>query len=169
MKKYIKNTLVLLAFISISITSFGQSIFDKLENIEEVSSVIVNKDAFEILSKFKVDADDNEAIEIFTMIKELEELKMFSTKNTSIATQMEKMVQQTVVKNKLVALMRANDQNSRVKIYVKSTENKNFVSEVLLFIKDKNTEKGTPESIIVSLTGIIDMNKMSKIADTFSK
>ncbi|CAM1333308.1 DUF4252 domain-containing protein [Tenacibaculum aestuariivivum] len=164
-----KNTIILFIFIITTSLSFGQSMFDSLENIEEVSSVIVNKDAFEILSKFNVNSDDNEAMELFNMIKDLEELKMFSTQNITIAAKMENMVKLAVSKNKLVALMRVNDKNSRVKIYVKSTSNKNYVSEVLMFIKDKNTKKENPESVIVSLTGTIDINKMSKISDTFSK
>ncbi|MBE7645508.1 DUF4252 domain-containing protein [Tenacibaculum finnmarkense genomovar ulcerans] len=149
--------------------SFGQSMFDKLEDMDDVSSVIVNKDAFEMLSKFDVNSQDNEAIEVFNMVKNLDELKVFSTKKPSVVTQMEQLLKSAVSKNNLVALMRIKDENSRVKIYVKSTKNKNFVSEVLMFIKDKKGENGKAESIIVFLTGTIDINKMSKLAATFSK
>ncbi|MCG8804842.1 DUF4252 domain-containing protein [Tenacibaculum finnmarkense] len=149
--------------------SFGQSMFDKLEDMDDVSSVIVNKDAFEMLSKFDVNSQDNEAIEVFNMVKNLDELKVFSTKKTSVVVQMEQLLKSAVSKNNLVALMRIKDENSRVKIYVKSTKNKNFVSEVLMFIKDKKGENGKAESIIVFLTGTIDINKMSKLAATFSK
>ncbi|MBE7647664.1 DUF4252 domain-containing protein [Tenacibaculum finnmarkense] len=149
--------------------SFGQSMFDKLEDMDDVSSVIVNKDAFEMLSKFDVNSQDNEAIEVFNMVKNLDELKVFSTKKPSVVVQMEQLLKSAVSKNNLVALMRIKDENSRVKIYVKSTKNKNFVSEVLMFIKDKKGENGKAESIIVFLTGTIDINKMSKLAATFSK
>ncbi|WP_214985740.1 DUF4252 domain-containing protein [Tenacibaculum dicentrarchi] len=149
--------------------SFGQSMFDKLEDMDDVSSVIVNKDAFEMLSKFDVNSQDNEAIEVFNMVKNLDELKVFSTKKPSVVVQMEQLLKSAVSKNNLVALMRIKDENSRVKIYVKSTKNKNFVSEVLMFIKDKKGKNGKAESIIVFLTGTIDINKMSKLAATFSK
>ncbi|MCG8235717.1 DUF4252 domain-containing protein [Tenacibaculum finnmarkense] len=149
--------------------SFGQSMFDKLEDMDDVSSVIVNKDAFEMLSKFDVNSQDNEAIEVFNMVKNLDELKVFSTKKPSVVVQMEQLLKSAVSKNNLVALMRIKDENSRVKIYVKSTKNKDFVSEVLMFIKDKKGENGKAESIIVFLTGTIDINKMSKLAATFSK
>ncbi|WP_428740434.1 DUF4252 domain-containing protein [Tenacibaculum sp.] len=164
-----KKVIVLFAFIFISNLSFGQSIFDKLEDIDEVSSVVVNKDAFEILSKFKVESEDNEAMEVFKMIQDLNELKVFSTENAAVAAQMEGMVKSAVGKNNLIELMRVKDKDSRVKIYVKSTKNKDFVSEVLMFVKDKDSKNGTPESVIVSLTGNIDINKMSKLAETFSK
>nr|WP_299033497.1 DUF4252 domain-containing protein [uncultured Tenacibaculum sp.] len=164
-----KKVIVLLALTFVSNLSFGQSIFDKLEAIDEVSSVVVNKDAFEILSKFKVESEDNEAMEVFKMIQDLQELKVFSTENTAVAAQMENMVKSAVGKSNLIELMRVKDKDSRVKIYVKTTKNKDFVSEVLMFVKDKNSNGGSPESVIVSLTGNIDINKMSKLAETFSK
>ena len=66
--------------------------------------------------------------------------------------------------------MRIKEDNSQIKIYVKSTKNKDFVSEVLMFIKgiDKKT-KGMSEAMLISLTGNIDINKMSDLADTFIK
>ncbi|TDQ25477.1 DUF4252 domain-containing protein [Tenacibaculum caenipelagi] len=164
-----KKLIVLFAFIFASNLSFGQSIFDKLEDLDEVSSVVVNKDAFEILSKFKVESEDNEAMEVFKMIQDLKELKVFSTENAAVAAQMEGMVKSAVSKSNLIELMRVKDKDSRVKIYIKSTKNKDFVSEVLMFVKDKDSKNGTPESVIVSLTGNIDINKMSKLAETFSK
>lgn len=164
-----KKVIVLLALTFVSNLSFGQSIFDKLEDIDEVSSVVVNKDAFEILSKFKVESEDNEAMEVFKMIQDLQELKVFSTENTAVAAQMENMVKSAVGKSNLIELMRVKDKDSRVKIYVKATKNKDFVSEVLMFVKDKDSKNGSPESVIVSLTGNIDINKMSKLAETFSK
>ncbi|MDE0536360.1 DUF4252 domain-containing protein [Tenacibaculum sp. L6] len=164
-----KKVIVLLALTFVSNLSFGQSIFDKLEDIDEVSSVVVNKDAFEILSKFKVESEDNEAMEVFKMIQDLQELKVFSTENAAVAAQMENMVKSAVGKSNLIELMRVKDKDSRVKIYVKTTKNKDFVSEVLMFVKDKDSKNGSPESVIVSLTGNIDINKMSKLAETFSK
>lgn len=164
-----KKIIILFAFIITSNLSFGQSLFDKLENMDEVSSVIVNKDAFEILSKFNVKSDGNEAIEVFNMIQDLKELKVFSTDQNQIANQMETMVKTAVRKNNLIELMRIKDKDARVKIYVKSTKNKDFVSEVLMFVKNKDDNDSQSESVIVSLTGNIDINKMSKLADTFSK
>ncbi len=164
-----KKVILIIALISTSSLIFGQSIFDKLEDLDDVSTVVVNKDAFEILLKFKVNTDDNEAMEVFKMIQDLQELKVFSTDNASIANQMENMVKSAVSKSNLTELMRIKDKGSRVKIYVKSSKNKDFVSEVLMFVKGKGSKKCNSESVIVSLTGSIDINKISKLADTFSK
>lgn len=155
--------IVLIAIMMIGSTvSYAQSIFNTLEDMDGVSSVIVSKDAFEILSKFNPEGlEDNEAMEIFNMINELDQLKVFSTDDTVIANQMDKMVETAVKKFKLTELMRIKEDDSRVKIYVKAGKNKERVSEVLMFVK-RNVG-----SVIVSLTGNIDINKISKLADAY--
>lgn len=166
-----KKIILLIALVVSPLVSYGQSMFDTLENMDGVDAIIVNKDMFEILSKFKVDnKDGNEAMEVFNLIKDLNELKVFSTDDKSIAAKMDAMVSKAVKSSKLTELMRMKEGNSRIKIYVKSSSNKDFVSEVLMFVKgiDKKTN-GVSESVIVSLTGNIDINKLSKIADTFTK
>ncbi len=165
-----KKITLIIALIVAPMISYGQSIFDTLEDMDDVSSVIVNKDAFEILSKFNVKSDGNEAMEIFTMIQNLEELKMFSTSNTSIAEKMNGMVRTHIKKANLTQLMRIKDKGSRVKIYIKASKNKNLVSEVLMFIQGiEKHSKGKVSSVVVSLTGEIDINKLSKLADTITK
>ena len=98
------------------------------------------------------------------------EFKTFSTKIPEIATQMENMVKKAVRAQKLTELMRLKEDNSKVWIYVKTTSNKDLVSEVLMLVKgiDKQTN-GMSEALIVSLRGIIDINKMSTLVDTFTK
>ena len=165
-----KKVILLIAFVATSMLSYGQSIYDKLEDMDGVDAVIVNKDAWKILSKFNPSSENNEVAEVFQMIKDLNELKFFSTKKPSIASQMETMVKSEVKSKNLTELMRIKEGKSRVKIYVKSSKNKDFVDEVLMFVKgiEEKTD-GFSEAAIVSLTGTIDINKLSKLADTFAK
>lgn len=166
-----KKVLLLIAFVAAPILSYGQSIFDTLEDMDGVDSVIVSSDAFQILSKFNPKGiEDNEAMAVFNMIKDLKELKVFSTDKAAIAGKMESMVKDAVKKRKLIELMRMKEDNSRALIYVKSSSNKDFVSEVLMFVKGVNEKtNGVSEAAVVSLTGNIDINKLSKLADTFTK
>ena len=166
-----KKVILLIALIAVPVLNYGQSIFDKLEDMNEVSSVVVSKEAFKILSKFDAKSlQDNEAMEIFQMVQNLEKLKAFTTNDAGVAAKMESMVKSEVKKQKLIELMRVKDGNSRVLIYVRSSKNSDFVSEVLMFINgiDQKTD-GMSEAVVVSLTGNIDINKMSQLADTFAK
>tara|TARA_B100000809_G_C15065860_1_gene504150 strand:+ start:749 stop:1267 length:519 start_codon:yes stop_codon:yes gene_type:complete len=164
-----KKIIVIIAFIVAPVFTYAQSIFDTLEDMDGVDMVIVTKDAFELLNKFKpksADVKDNEVMQAFEMINDLNEFKMFSTDNLDIAVKMEKMVNSEIKRSNLTQLMRIKQDDSRIKIYVKATKNKNYVSEVLMFVKgiDKQT-KGVSEAIVMSLTGNIDINKMSEFTD----
>jgi hypothetical protein len=164
-----KKIILFIALALSPIVSNAQSFFDSLEDMDGVDMVVVPKDAFELISKFKnVKIDDNEGMKVFQMIKDLKEFKMFSTNKTAVADKMEIMVETAIKKQNLTQLMRIKEDDSRIKIYVKASSNKDFVSEVLMFIKgiSKQTNKNS-ESMVVSLTGNIDINKMSSLADTF--
>ena len=165
-----KKIAILIALIVTPMVTSAQSFFDTLEDMDGVDMVVVTKDAFELISKFKnISANDNEGLKVFQMIQELKEFKMFSSEDASIANEMDALFKKAIKKKRLTELMRIKEDESRIKIYVKTTKNKDFVSEVLMLIKglDKKT-KGYSEAVVVSLTGNIDINKMSKIADTFA-
>ena len=168
-----KKIVLLIAFIVAPSVTNAQSIFDSLEELDGVDMVVVTKDAFQLLKKFQpknTKSDDNEVLQAFEMINDLNEFKMFSTDNLEIASKMEKMVNSAIKGSKLTELMRIKEDDSRIKIYVKATSNKDYVSEVLMFVKgiDKKT-KGMSEAMVLSLTGNIDINKMSEYTDKMIK
>jgi len=166
-----KKTLFLIAIAITTTFSYGQSIFDKLEDMDGVMSVVINKDAFEIISKFNFDNDKggNEMTKVFKMIDDLDEFKTFSTDEQEIAVQMENMVKSEVKVKKLTELMRLKEDNSKVWIYVEKTSMKDMVSEVLMLVKgiDEKTN-GMSKAMIISLSGSIDINKMSTLVDTLT-
>ena len=166
-----KKIILLIALTITSMVTSAQSFFDVLEDMDGVDMVVVNKDMFELLSKFNPDKmKDNKAMQIFAMINDLKSFKMFSTDDSFIADKMEVMTNTAIKKHNLTELMRIKEDDSRIKIYVKAKKNKEYVSEVLMFIRgiDKQT-KGISKSMIMSLTGVIDITKMSDLADTFTQ
>ena len=57
MKKYI-----LIAVMTVlPLAGFSQSLFDKFEDLDDVTSVVVNKSMFNLLAKIDVEVDDPEA------------------------------------------------------------------------------------------------------------
>ncbi|MDA9311896.1 DUF4252 domain-containing protein, partial [Polaribacter sp.] len=141
-----KKLVIVVAFLIASSASYAQSFFDKLEDMDGVDVVVVTKDAFEMLSKFKdIQLEGNQTMKVFSLIKELKELRVFTTDESSIANKMDEMVSKSIKNNRLTELMRVKDDDSRVKIYVKTTKNKDYVSEVLMFVK--GIEKKTKENV----------------------
>ncbi|MDC1374658.1 DUF4252 domain-containing protein [Polaribacter sp.] len=163
-----KKLVVVIAFLIASSVNYAQSFFDKLEYMEGVDMVVVTKDAFEMLSKFQdIKIEDNQTMKVFSLINDLQELKVFTTNDANNAKKMDQMVSQVIKEQKLTELMRVKDEDTRMKIYVKATKNKAYVSEVLMFVNGagKKSNKNL-ESVIISLTGRIDIQKISEITDT---
>jgi len=77
MKKIIL-TLVTVAFLA---TSQAQTSFDKFEEMDNVTSVIVNKNMFKMLSSMSGAVDDQEAKNYMELAKTLEILFVFTTED----------------------------------------------------------------------------------------
>lgn len=161
-----KKIILIIAIIFTSNLLLAQGIFDQLEDLDDVSAVVVTKDAFELLRKFP--GANSGDMAVFNTAKGLDELKVFSTKNSAVALKMETMANKAIKNANLTQLMRVKDDGTRAKIYVKSTKNKDIVSEVLMFVK--NNENGhNLNATIISLTGEIDVNKLAEIANDYQK
>ncbi|REE81769.1 uncharacterized protein DUF4252 [Lutibacter oceani] len=166
-----KKLIVLFAVAFMSFGTYAQnSIFDKFEDMDDVSSVIVNKEAFRMLAKFKGGGEEGQ--EYLEMVQNLESFRVFTTENLQVAQQMNDVVSKYLKSSKLVELMRVKDDDTNVKIYVRQGKDEDHVSELLMFVsgagkymKDSDSPVKA-ESVILSLTGEIDLNKISELTDS---
>lgn len=145
--------------------TFAQSIFDKYEDMDDVSTVVVTKKAFELMVKMGGNSD--EAKEYVNMISNLNNLRVLATENATIAADMKIKVNTYLKSSKLSELMRVKDKEGNVKIYIKEGKDKDHVSELFMFVEGISKQMGgddrNPEAIIVSITGDIDLNKISEL------
>ena len=74
MKKYILITVMAL----LPLAGFSQSLFDKFEDLDDVTSVVVNKSMFNLLAKIDVEVDDPEARDFMDIASSLKSLKVFT-------------------------------------------------------------------------------------------
>lgn len=169
-----KKLILILAIAITPIVSFGQSLFDKYEDMDNVSSMIVNSKMFQMLATIDVDLDDPEAQEYFDMVKKISNFKVLSTGDEAVSKNMKADVEKYLRKSQLEELMRIKDGDQNVKFYVKEGKDENHVKELLMFItglkevtKDSNItingEKREIETVVLSLTGDIDLKQVSKI------
>jgi hypothetical protein len=158
MKKHILTTLF---FISTTV-GFSQNSFDKFEDNDEVFSVIVSEKMFDLMSKVKVDKNDKEMQQYLELLKKLNNLKVFTTKNSSVSTQMKTAVDSYLVANPLEELMRLNTNGKNISINVKPIENSPLVKEFLMFIQSDNKDVST---VIMSLKGEFNLEELSILID----
>jgi alpha-acetolactate decarboxylase len=158
-----KNLVVVIVFLMISTISFAQGVFDKFEDREGVTSVVVNKKMFEMMSKVKVDAKDKEMQQYMNLLKKLDNLKVFTTSNTKIGADMKASVNSYLKSNPLEELIRTSGDGKNVKIFVKSVANETTIRELLMFIEGSNVkDAGT---VVLSLIGNFSLEEISMLTE----
>ena len=164
MKKYI----VLLMIALVPLAGFSQSLFDKYEDLDDVTSVVVSKKAFELLAKMDIEVDDPEAQYFMDIATSVNSLKVFTTDNESIGADMKASVSKYLKNSSLTELMRVKDKDANVKFYIKEGKDSDHVSELLMFvtgIKDVEANGRSFETVLLSLTGNINLNKISSLTN----
>nr|WP_288933887.1 DUF4252 domain-containing protein [uncultured Allomuricauda sp.] len=164
MKKYI--LIVVMALLPLA--GFSQSVFDKFEDLDDVTTVIVNKSMFNLLAKIDVEVDDPEARDFMEIASSLKSLKVFTTENKSIGDDMKTSVDSYLRSSKMEELMRIKDKDANVKFYIKEGKDADHVSELLMFITGMSEVEANGhrfETVILSLTGDIDLNNISSLTN----
>ncbi|MDC6352320.1 DUF4252 domain-containing protein [Zeaxanthinibacter sp. PT1] len=146
----------------------AQSVFDRFEDIDGVTSVVVNKNMFNLLVKMDVDVDDPEAKEFMDIAKSLSGLKVFVTQSPKVSTDMKSTVDKYLKSSSLEELMRVKDKEANVKFYIKQGKDEDHVSELLMFVTGINNtgvkiEDREIETVLLSLTGDIDLTKIGAL------
>jgi len=164
MKKLIAIALLLLT----PLAGMSQSIFDKYEDMDQVSSVIVNKNMFDLLIKMDVDVDDPEAQEFMDIAKSLSGLKVFITEDTEVSMDMQSTVDNYLKSASLEELMRVKDKDANVKFYIRNGKDSDHVSELLMFVTgiknvDLEVNDRQIETVLLTLTGDIDLTKIGSL------
>ncbi|SHN15073.1 DUF4252 domain-containing protein [Flavobacterium xinjiangense] len=157
MKKFILTLVVVL----VSSPFFAQAAFDKFDGQDDVTSIIVNKKMFDLMSKVKVDASDKETQQYLNLIKKLDNLKVFTTKSTRVENEMKASAEKYIKSGGLEELMRVNDSGKNIKILVKSGAKDSQIRELLMFIEGAKND----DTVLMSLTGDFDLSEISILTD----
>lgn len=141
---------------------FAQTAFDKFDGQDDVTSIIVNKKMFELMSKVKMDASDKESQEYLKLIRKLDNLKVFTTTSSRVTSEMKASADKYIKTAGLEELMRVNGSGKNIRILVKSGATDSQIKELLMFIEGGGKENQT---VLMSLTGNFDLNEISVLTD----
>lgn len=156
-----KNFLTTVVVILMTSPLFAQGAFDKFDGQDDVTSIIVNKKMFDLMSKVKMDASDKEAQQYLNLIKKLDNLKVFTTKSTRVENEMKAASEKYIKSAGLEELMRVTQEGKNIKILVKSGVKDTQVRELLMFIEGGKGD----DTVLMSLTGDFDLNEISVLTD----
>ena len=159
--KKMKKFAITVVLVLMSIPFFAQGAFDKFDGQDDVTSIIVNKKMFDLMSKVKMDSSDKEAQQYLNLIKKLDNLKVFTTKSTRVENEMKATSEKYIKTAGLEELMRVTENGRNIKIMVKSGAKDSQVRELLMFIEGSKGD----DTVLMSLTGDFDLNEISVLTD----
>jgi hypothetical protein len=156
-----KIFLITVLLLIVASPTFAQAAFDKFDGQDDVTSIIVNKKMFDLMSKVKVDASDKQTQQYLALIKKLDNLKVFTTKSTRVESEMKVAADKYIKSAGLEELMRVNENGRNIKILVKSGAVDSQIKELLMFIEGAKND----DTILMSLTGNFNLNEISILTD----
>ena len=174
-RKPMKKILIVFitAMMLFPLTGMAQDIFDKYSDNADVTYVSIKPKMFQMIAKIGVDVEDAQAMAYMEMVKSITSFKTIVTDNKAISADISKWVKSR--SSALEELMEVKDEGTEVKFYVKEGKDSDHVKELLIFVNgmDKvikesveiNGAQRKIETIVVSLTGDIDLNEISKLTD----
>tara|TARA_R110002049_G_scaffold3795_3_gene27502 strand:- start:35603 stop:36232 length:630 start_codon:yes stop_codon:yes gene_type:complete len=173
-KQMNKRLIVLaIAILLLPLTGMAQDIFDKYSDNSEVTYVSIKPKMFQMIAKMGIDENDADAKAYMDMVKSITSFKTIVTDSKVISADISKWVKSR--SSALEGLMEVKDNGTEVKFYVKEGKDVDHVKELLIFVNgfDKimkesieiNGEQRKIETVVVSLTGDIDLNEISKLTD----
>ncbi|MGC4041370.1 MAG: DUF4252 domain-containing protein [Flavobacterium sp.] len=140
-------------------TIFAQAAFDKFEDQEDITAVIVNKKMFSLLSKMEVKNKEDQ--QYINLIKKLENLRVFVTQSDKKADEMKAASDKYIKTAGLEELMRITEKGKGVKIFVKSGATDSQIKELMMFVEGSGKE----DTVLMSLIGDFDLNELSVLTD----
>ncbi|REE24949.1 uncharacterized protein DUF4252 [Winogradskyella pacifica] len=169
-----KTTILIVALMLTSMVSFGQNAIDKLEDKENVTSFILNQKMFRMLATMGMNVEDSKDKEYVNMVNNITGLKVFTAGDEVTSKDITNTVTSYIKSSKLDELMRFKDGDKNVKFYVKEGKDENHVKELVMFMTGMNElvdgedikingKDFKFETIVISLTGEIDLRQVSKI------
>ncbi|MEH6747120.1 MAG: DUF4252 domain-containing protein [Maribacter arcticus] len=164
MKKIVLLTMLVLA----PIISRAQDIFDKYEDNDKVTFVAMQPKMFQMLGKMSVSSDDPEAKEFFELVNSITSFKVITTDDAAISKDVDSWVTNRLKSSSFEELMRVRDGGSNVRFYVKEGKDSDHVKELLMFVtgmKDIDINGKKLETVLLSLTGDINLRSVSKLTD----
>ena len=164
--------LVLMALLMMPLTSMAQDIFSKYSDNADVTYVNIKPKMFQMLAKMDIDTEDSETKEYMEMVNSITSLKTIMTEKGNISSDIASWVNSK--SRGLEELMEVKDDGTVIKFFIKEGKDEDHVEELLIFVNGLSSQmEGSDleingkdrkfETIVVSLTGDIDLNQISKL------
>ncbi|MDX1543009.1 MAG: DUF4252 domain-containing protein [Christiangramia sp.] len=155
------NRLVITLLLALAPMLTNSQAFEKYENMKEVDAMVMTSKMFKMLAKVDLSDSDPEAREYMKLIENLDRIQIYKSSDAKVRSQMATDVKAYLQKGSLDELMRVNEDGKNIKFYSVPGKNDNYVKELFMFLEGETD--GEPISVILSITGEIDLSQLSKL------
>ena len=100
-----KKNVLILSLLMAPLVMTAQSIFEKYEEMENVTSVVVNQKMFKMLANIDIQTNDSDSDDFINQVKMLNNLTVFTTDDTGVSNSMKKDVEKYIKNSKLEELV----------------------------------------------------------------
>ena len=160
-----KKVVIILILAIVPYVSNAQSYFDKYENMNDVTSMVITSKMFKLLSKIDLESEDAETQQYLNLVENINNIKVFVTENKDVSQKMRGDVDKYLKTAPLDELMRVkSDDGENIKFYVKPGKDEDHVNELFMYLEGNDKDQG-PETVILTITGNIDLKQVSKLAN----
>ena len=160
-----KKVVIILILAIVPYVSNAQSYFDKYENMNDVTSMVMTSKMFKLLSKIDLESEDAETQQYLNLVENINNIKVFVTENKDVSQKMRGDVDKYLKTASLDELMRVkSDDGENIKFYVKPGKDEDHVNELFMYLEGNDKDQG-PETVILTITGNIDLKQVSKLAN----
>lgn len=153
-----KNILFLVLFVAPAVIGTAQN-FDEVGNLKHVSETRVTGAMFKMIASF--DSDDPEFEELMKTVGNLKDLRIYTTSDKTSALKMKSIANSFINKNKMELLMSVKEDGQNFALHMLKGNTESKIRELLMFIDD--TDNNKDESVLMVLSGDLDMKQISKI------
>lgn len=149
----------------------AQSLFDNYAEKDEVTSVVISENMFRLFANMQLVVDDQEAQDFIDIAKNVKGLRVLTTSDETIANQLKKDAFAYAKERKFIELLVIKDKGSSVHFYVEEGRSEGQIKELLMLVSELSEIKEISvngrkfETVLLSLTGDLDMEKIGALAN----
>lgn len=158
--KRIKLLGLIMAIAFMSTTTVAQD-FSKYDNVREITSIVVSKSMFKLMSKLDLDSEDEDVKAYLELVENLDDIRIYTTESLIYGKQLQSDFDTLKSKNDLEELMKVKGDGKNVNFYIKPGKSEDYVNQLLMFIN--SSDASDTQSVLMLINGNIDLKNISKL------
>ena len=118
----------------------GQSIFEKYQNNNEVTTINISPKMFQLLGRMSIPDDDSESKELIKIVNGIRSFKVLITSSSDIIKEIERSVESISKKESLDEIVKFSEETIEIILYGKLGKQKGELKTLLMFSYGSSSE-----------------------------